>query len=199
MNWDYSSRFLPEECHTLSGFETMMDEVIGLQYLASPFLGQLCPRPYFERYILGVGLILRDLNHIHFSEEFEEDVPLYIGESEMIWARRQDLLDACQLVTESLIDKEVSKKRKRPQQRSPRKSKAPGATVVKNRQAAKRWSRFVLTTNTNTCSSSVEAQKHPKPDSEKDDSSPPITKVGPPNRKRKAGPDIANQYMSGFV
>lgn len=104
MSWDYGDKFLPETFHTLEGFEKAMELVTSGKLWKGFIPPKLAPQGHVEQFILGVGMTLRDFNHVQFTEELGEDAPLYIGESNVLFARRQELLDACELLRSKLQD-----------------------------------------------------------------------------------------------
>jgi hypothetical protein len=106
MQWDYDSQFLPEDCHTVKGFEAILELVTDFTLWESPIPGKLAPQPNVEGYILGMGMLLRDMKHVQFTEELGEETPVYIGDSAMQWGKCQDLLNTCKVLTAALDEEQ---------------------------------------------------------------------------------------------
>jgi hypothetical protein len=104
MSWDYGNKFLPEAFHTLDGFEQTMQLVTSEKLWKGFIPPKLAPQGHVERFILGIGMMLRDFNHVQFTEELEENTPSYIGESNILFPRCQELLDACNRLHSELQD-----------------------------------------------------------------------------------------------
>lgn len=66
-----------------------MEVMTCSQIWESPTSGQLAPQRDVEAYILGIKMLLRDMSLVQ-SEDFDEQIPVYIGESEMDCTRRQE-------------------------------------------------------------------------------------------------------------
>jgi hypothetical protein len=125
MKWDYDGQFLPRECHSVPGFDETMELVTGSYMLwESPVPGKLAPRIHVESYILGIGMLMRELEHVNNVEELGEDIPLYLGESEMQWERWQDLLNACQVLTAILEEEDHEQEEREDETSKTQKQKA---------------------------------------------------------------------------
>jgi hypothetical protein len=107
MKWDYDNQFLPESVHTLAGFKKTMDLMTSGSYSLGK-AAHLAPRMYLEKYILGLGMLLRELGYVQFTEELPENAPTYIGDSKASFACREELLEACSQLANFLRNEAIS-------------------------------------------------------------------------------------------